>query len=142
MRELDTETPVVWPAWCYQSGESIKFIFWCHSRDGNLLASRPINLINKFAIPCQKFAIWTFVSFVPRQLNDELLIIDFFLHSLTLQDICYVTLSSYVAFDLNSLLMSHCHHRMRTTWRIFVTNTNGKLEKIREKIIRYISKLA
>lgn len=21
MRELDTETPVVWPAWCYQSGE-------------------------------------------------------------------------------------------------------------------------
>lgn len=22
MRELDTETPVVWPAWCYQSGKA------------------------------------------------------------------------------------------------------------------------
>ena len=30
MREIDTETPVVWPAWCYQSGESTQFYSTSH----------------------------------------------------------------------------------------------------------------
>lgn len=78
MRELDTEAPVVWPAWCYQSGKSIKENF-------------------------SKSNTYFFFIVQLSWQHDELLIIDFFLYIIFF---FFNKTFSYVAFDLNTLLMS------------------------------------
>lgn len=99
MRELDTETPVVWPAWCYQSGESIhSYLISCRKCFfSHLFVLLNIRLLRATTAACT-MNYWLLISYHKTSLSPFFPQPLFSLHHV-----------SYVAFDLNSFLMSLCH---------------------------------